>query len=163
MELVQIAQNEHIAVSVMEAGKCIVEGDLQLKCIQPFSGDSNLSGNEGSMVLSICFQEFSMLCTGDVEANGEEILTTRLSGQEFTVLKVAHHGSKNSRSERFLKAIQPRIALLSAGADNSYGHPHHETLERLKAIGSNVFLTTKNGAITLQTDGNTLTIDRFLY
>ncbi len=161
--LVQIAQRKEVPVSVMEAGKCIVEGDLQLKCIQLASGDSNLNGNEGSMVLSICFQEFSMLCTGDVEAQGEDVLTTRLSGQEFTVLKAAHHGSKNSSSERFLRTIRPGVALISAGANNSYGHPHDETLERLKAIGCNVFLTKKNGAITLQTDGNTLTIDRFLY
>lgn len=163
VELAQIAQNEEVSVSVMEAGKYMIEGDLQLKCIQPALGDSNLNGNEGSIVLSVCFREFSMLCTGDVEAKGEELLTTRLVGQKFTVLKVAHHGSKNSSSERFLKAIRPEIALLSAGKNNSYGHPHHESLERLKAIGCNIFTTTKNGAITLQTDGNTLTIDRFLY
>ena len=98
-----------------------------------------------------------------MEAKGEGALTKRLTGREYTVLKVAHHGSKQSSSEAFLRAAQPEIAIISAGEDNSYGHPHQETLKRLKVIGCKIFETVRNGAITLQTDGNRLTIDCFLY
>lgn len=163
VELVRIAQKVEVSVMMMEAGKCITEGELQLKCIQPTSADGHLNGNAGSLVMAVYYKEFSMLCTGDVETGGETKLTKRLEGQDFTVLKVAHHGSKNSSSEAFLKKIQPEIALVSSGAGNSYGHPHKETMERLKNYGCHIFETEKNGAITLQTDGNSLTIDRFLY
>lgn len=163
VELAETAGAQGVSVVVLKAGQSIQEGGLQLTCVQPTSVDSNLSGNAGSLVLSVVFGEFSMLCTGDVEAEGETALTKRLAGQDFNVLKVAHHGSKNSSSETFLKMICPEIALISAGENNSYGHPHEETLARLLIIGCKVFETTKNGAITIETDGNSLTIDRFLY
>lgn len=163
VDLAETAIEEQVSVVVMKAGQNIREGTLQITCVQPSNLDQPLTGNAGSMVLSVRFNEFSMLCTGDVEAKGEDVLTSRLSEQEFTVLKVAHHGSKNSSSERFLKTIRPEIALVSAGENNSYGHPHNETMKRLKAMGCDIFTTTQNGAITLQTDGNTLTIDCFLY
>ena len=162
-ELAQTAQKVGIPVAVIEAGRCIIEGDFQLECIQPSSSDRRLSGNAGSMVLSVKYREFSMLCTGDVEMEGEEALTKRLTECEYTVLKAAHHGSKYSSSEAFLRAVQPKVAIISAGENNSYGHPHQETLQRLKDLGCKIFETRKSGAITIQTDGNTLTIDRFLY
>lgn len=163
VEFAQVAQESGIPVVMLEAGKCITEGDLQLECIQPGSSDRNLSGNAGSLVLAVEFREFSMLCTGDVEAEGENVLVKRLGGHKFTVLKVAHHGSKNSTGEAFLQIVQPKVAIISAGEGNSYGHPHKETMERLQNRGCHILETIKSGAITLQTEGNTLTIDRFLY
>ncbi len=163
VELAQTAQKAGVPIVMIDAGKCIMEGDLQLECIQPGSLDRTLSGNAGSLVLAVEFREFSMLCTGDVETEGENILMRRLQGKDFTVLKVAHHGSKYSSSEAFLRAVQPKIAIISAGENNSYGHPHAETLKRLKDIQCQIYETVQNGAITLQTDGNTLTIDCFLY
>ncbi len=163
VELAQTAQKAGVSIVIIEAGKCIKEGDLRLECIQPASSDNHLSGNAGSLVLAVEFREFSMLCTGDVEMGGEDALTKRLTNHGYTVLKVAHHGSKHSSSETFLRVAQPKIAIISAGENNSYGHPHQETLNRLKDIRCQIFETVQNGAITLQTDGNTLTIDCFLY
>lgn len=163
VELAQTAKKAGVSIVMIESRKCITEGKLQIECIQPSPSDHHLSGNAGSLVLSVAFGEFSMLCTGDVEAKGEDVLMRRLKGQQFTVLKVAHHGSKHSSSEAFLRTAQPEIAIISAGEDNSYGHPHQETLKRLKDIGCKIFETVRNGAITLQTDGNRLTIDCFLY
>ena len=107
IELVRIAQKVDVPVVMMEAGTCITEGELQLKCIQPTPSDSHLNGNAGSLVLAVYFKAFSMLCTGDVETGGETMLTRRVEGQDFTVLKVAHHGSKNSSSEAFLISSYP--------------------------------------------------------
>ena len=163
VELAQTAQEAGVPVAVIEAGTCITEGELRLECIQPASSDRRLDGNAGSMVLSVALGEFSLLCTGDVEAEGENVLMRKLQGQNFTVLKVAHHGSKHSSSEAFLRVARPKIAIISSGENNSYGHPHQETLKRLKDIRCQIYETVQNGAITLQTDGNTLTIDRFLY
>lgn len=97
-----------------------------------------------------------MLLTGDVDGEGERELTAylrRLSLAGTDVLKVAHHGSRYSTSEAFLQAAAPRIALISAGQDNSYGHPHRELLERLDNRGCMVLQTPESGAITIQAAG----------
>ena len=146
-----------IKVLCMKQGMCLTQGDFRLCCLQPGQGEASLEGNAASMVLGLEFKEFSMLFTGDVELEGEEHLLSNLKGREYFVLKVAHHGSKNSTASAFLEEIRPQIALISAGQDNSYGHPHRETIERLEAYNCRIFQTAKQGAITLKTDGNSLT------
>lgn len=107
-----------------------------------------------------------MLFTGDVEDEGEEalqeVLNRELQAVSWEALKVAHHGSKNSSSEELLEQIQPTYALISAGQENRYGHPHQETLERLERVGSQVFTTKEKGAITLVTDGEKMWIKTYL-
>ena len=71
---------------------------------------------------------------------------------ELTILKVAHHGSKNSTSEEFLKAANPKLAIISCGEGNRYGHPHEETLERLEKVDIPWFCTKDYGAITVTVD-----------
>ena len=71
---------------------------------------------------------------------------------ELTILKVAHHGSKNSTSEEFLKAANPKIAIISCGKGNRYGHPHEETLERLEKVDIPWFCTKDYGAIIVTVD-----------
>ena len=110
------------------------------------------------MVLEICYGDFSMLCTGDVEGKGEEWLITKIKGKEYDVLKVSHHGSGNATTQQFLKEASPKIALVSAGKDNAYGHPHPETVSRLRSAGCQIFETAKTGAITLRTEGKNLQV-----
>lgn len=97
-----------------------------------------ISGNAASMVLELQYGELEVLFTGDVEGEGEDILTEDMK-EDCTVLKVAHHGSRNSTSEAFLKKSEPRLAIISAGRENRYGHPHVETIERLTAEGCMYF------------------------
>ncbi len=95
-----------------------------------------------------------MLLTGDVEGKGEELLTETLKAEyadtSWEVLKAAHHGSKNSTGENFLKAAGPLYGLISAGRDNRYGHPHPETLERFYKSGTRYYSTPDHGAIKIQ-------------
>lgn len=72
---------------------------------------------------------------------------------ELTILKVAHHGSKNSTSEEFLEAANPKLAIISCGEGNRYGHPHEETLERLEKADIPRFCTKDYGAITVTVAG----------
>lgn len=160
-KLSALAKKAGIRVLVIRPGMRLQEGDLQVTCIQPEEEFPGEIGNASSMVLDICYQKFGMLCTGDVEEKGEEILLEQVEKKVYSVLKVAHHGSKNSTKEELLKIIQPSISLISAGKGNRYGHPHKETLERLNAIDSAVYSTIENGAITLKSDGNTLSIVGF--
>ena len=157
IDLAKLAQSVGTKVITMKEGDKLREGDLTISCLQPALEES-LSGNAGSMVLEIFYHQFDMLCTGDVEAEGEELLIQKRKGKDYDVLKVAHHGSKNSTSEEFLECIHADLALISAGKDNRYGHPHEETINRLQNAGCRIYETEKMGAITLKIKGNSLTI-----
>ena len=158
LELARCAQDAGVTVLVIEEGHSLQEKEFTITCLQPAEADSGLTGNAGSMVLEVVYGQFSMLCTGDVEGDGEELLLKKIKGKDYDVLKVAHHGSKNSTTKTFLKLCSPEIALISAGVGNSYGHPHKELLRRLEDARCRIYNTQKNGAIMLQTDGNSLTI-----
>jgi competence protein ComEC len=99
-----------------------------------------------------------LLLTGDLEAPGEAALTPQLAGLDGEVLKVGHHGSRSSSTKKLLEIFRPEWAVISAGRDNLYGHPHAETLERLKAAGAHVLRTDTEGAVTILTDGERLEI-----
>ncbi len=158
------ARNHGIRVVVIEPGQRIREGEMAITCIQPNtmlkseSGGTELeSGNEASMALAVQYGEFDMLLTGDVEGEGERQLTENLEEHyrdcTWEVLKVAHHGSKNSSNEEYLQQVHPAYALISAGQENRYGHPHQETVKRLADIGSKVYSTQENGAIIVEVEG----------
>ena len=98
-----------------------------------------------------------MLFTGDVSMDGEPDFIP-----DADVLKVAHHGSKKSTSERFLEMADPKIAVVSVG-ENNYGHPSEETLERLRDAGAAVYRTDQCGAITIHVDsGGEMSVKTYL-
>lgn len=118
------------------------------------------------MVMDVRFRVFDMLLTGDVE--GEERITESLKKERkyrnrtWEVLKVAHHGSKNSSTEELLQQVQPAYALISAGQENRYGHPHRETIERLTDAGCRIYSTQENGAIIVEVaDGEILRMKKW--
>ncbi len=152
LHLAQAAKKNGTKVMVIREGMILQEGKMQITCLQP-KAESGLTGNQGSMVLEISYREFDMLCTGDVEERGEKLLADKLRGKEYEVLKVAHHGSKYSSEKEFLNAVSIKIALISAGEDNRYGHPHKETLTRLENEKCKIYQTSECGAITIRTDG----------
>lgn len=116
-------------------------------------------GNEASVVLNVRIGSFSALLTGDISSETEQKIP--VSGESFTVLKVAHHGSRFSSDERFLRSFHADIAMVSAGADNSYGHPHQETLKRLYRNGMKVVSTKYDGAAELHYQNGNTEIIRF--
>ena len=132
-----------------------------MTCLQPGEGDELEPGNGASLVLDLSCGDFDMLLAGDVEGEGESLLMERLE-KTYEVLKAAHHGSRNSTCEDFLERAGPQAALISAGRDNRYGHPHQETLDRLDRAGCSVWQTAQSGAVTIVTDGRTVSIRGFL-
>jgi competence protein ComEC len=124
------------------------------------------SGNDASVVLRVVHGAVSFLLTGDAEAAEEAVLLDRARPSlRATVLKVGHHGSATSTTPAFLAAVAPRLALVSVGADNRYGHPHPDVLRSLRAAGVPVLRTDRDGAIVVRSDGRRLTVvsrrDRF--
>lgn len=163
-ELYELAEKHSIRIDTLTAGKIYKRGQLSLECIYPKESESFSASNENSMVLLLQYGSFKGLFTGDLEGSGEkrveEIIGKRnYGGIDF--LKVAHHGSKNSSASSFLKSLQPKISIISAGKNNSYGHPHDECLFRIENVGSSIFRTDEGGAVSLQVKGNKMTIDSY--
>ena len=105
-------------------------------------------------MLRLAYGRISFLFTGDAEHAAEyEMLATVRDQLSATVLKVAHHGSYTSSSPEFLAAVQPAVAIYSAGRDNTYGHPHPGTIQALRRIGATVYGTDEHGTIVITTDG----------
>lgn len=104
--------------------------------------------NESSMVLYMKTYDATYLFTGDIESLGEDNILTK-NIRNITFLKVAHHGSKTSSKEEFLKKMMPKISLISCGKNNIYNHPADEVIERLNKINSKIYRTDTDGSITI--------------
>lgn len=162
VSLASLAVEKGTRVTVMKAGEQIREEKLTITCLGPENELGLEPGNSASLVLDVSFGAFDMLLTGDVEGAGEKALIESGRLREYDVLKSAHHGSKNSGSEEFLRTVRPRMALISAGVDNRYGHPHKETTERLTEAGCRIYSTQACGAVTVWTDGEKMRVGSYL-
>ena len=78
------------------------------------------------------------------------------------MLKVAHHGSMYTTDKEFLELTRPKVAVISCGRDNRYGHPHGELIERLEAVGAKIFRTDRSGAISFLVKNNRISIHEYL-
>lgn len=111
-----------------------------------------LNENDTTMPVKVTYGSFSALYTGDLSMEGEKSLVKR-ADVDTDVLKVSHHGSRNSSCEEFISAVSPEIAVISCGTDNVYGHPHKETLERLQSAEVLRTDLMKDIKITVKKDG----------
>jgi competence protein ComEC len=120
--------------------------------------------NNDSLVLRLKYGDRSIMLPGDAEkqAEGSILSDNDDATLRADVLKVGHHGSKNSTTLRFLAAVHPRVAVISAGEDNPYGHPSPELLERLSAAEIRILRTDRDGAVHVLTDGKQLEISCFV-
>jgi len=128
--------------------------NVNFNILYPFEsmeGKKISDSNNYSIVGKLIYKKFSTLFTGDMEKSTEDKLIKAKVDLSADVVKIAHHGSKTSTSEEFLKAVNAIMAVIEVGKDNSYGHPHQEVLDRLKNLV--VLQTAKEGTIQILTDG----------
>lgn len=144
--MVMEAGRAGIPVSVIGQGDSICADDMQITCLHPARDKTFFDRNDGSVVLHLVRKNFSALFMGDLDGTAEDDFAKQYCGQ-VTVLKVGHHGAKDSTRESFLDRIQPEIAVISCGEGNAYGHPHEETLKRLYESGTAIYRTDELGAI----------------
>lgn len=158
-----LRDREH-PVAVLHAGHRIQLGrKVTLETLYPppegLPAGVEKSANNGSLALRLDYGEVSFLLTGDIEADAERHLVA-VAGDKLRadVLKVAHHGSRTSTTQSFLDAVEARSAVISAGRENRYGHPHADVLQRLESsIGAEqVFLTARDGTVEYISDGKSL-------
>ncbi len=120
--------------------------------------------NDDSLVLRLSYRTRSILLAGDAERQAENQIVAESSADllRSDVLKIGHHGSKNSTTAEFLGAVQPRIGIISVGDANPYGHPSPELLERLAAVGVRILRTDRDGAVHVLTNGYAVELNCFM-
>ncbi len=155
------AEKERTKVVTISAGSSFKLGDITISCLSP--GREGPAGefdpNDASLVLRLESKDpgsFSAVFTGDISENTERAIEASLTDSVY--LKVAHHGSKTSSSDAFLRRVRPEISVISVGEGNSYGHPSTEALKRLKKTGSRIYRTDKGGEIILTLDDGIIRI-----
>lgn len=133
-------------------------GGATLEILFPDRDATKFETNTASVVARVAFGDTSVLLTGDAPKAIEEYLVEvdaqdGINNLKSTILKVGHHGSRTSTSERFLKWVDPEYAIISAGKDNRYGHPHESVTSALRNKDIQIYETAKEGNITLTSDG----------
>jgi competence protein ComEC len=118
--------------------------------------------NDDSIVLELLYGDASIVLTGDIGREVEAAIGAAFAPSPLRVVKVPHHGSRTSSSGEFVRALAPRIAVVSAGRGNPYGHPALDVLERYEEVGADVYRTDVDGAVTVSTDGKTLQVETFV-
>jgi competence protein ComEC len=154
-EVLTAAQTQETDVRPVQAGEIIeIEDGVRLEVVHPGPVLIEENRNENSVSMRLVYGEFTFLFTGDAEQMGEAEMLAAERPLTALVFKAGHHGSNSSSSLPFLQAVQPQIIIVSAGADNRFGHPAPEMLERAAAVGAVVLRTDELGSITVTTDGS---------
>jgi competence protein ComEC len=117
--------------------------------------------NTSSIVFQLVYKNVTYLFTGDISKSVENKLIDSDINIDSDVLKVAHHGSKTSTSDDFLKVVSPQVAVISVGAENRYGHPTPEVLKNLENNNIKYLRTDQLGDIKIVSDGNSFKINNF--
>lgn len=155
------AQGSDIMTGYLSAGDTWNCGSAVFTCLHPGAEYSSSESNAYSECFYVEFPQWTLLLTGDVEGRGEAALLDELVTrgiQQITVLKAAHHGSRNASSEALLRQISPRLTVISCGRNNRYGHPHQELLERLEQTDTYIMQTAQSGAVTVTCERGNLRI-----
>ena len=151
--LINAARNNKTKIRMVCGGEKMQCGRIMLTCLFPDAETVFTQENDASLVMHASIGGFTMLLTGDSSVNCDDAVMQMLSRQHFgsvDFLKVAHHGSNSSTGDRLLAYLQPKIAVISCGKDNKYGHPHKETMEKLKKTDAMVYITKDDGQIRMQ-------------
>jgi len=130
-------------------------GGVVIEVLFPDRDVSTWSTNDGSIIARLSYGDTSIMLTGDATSETERIVLKENAAEflQSDILKVGHHGSRTSTSKEFVKAVAPKYALISDGKNNTYGHPHEETLKILGELGVKVFRTDLLGTIIMKSNG----------
>ncbi len=159
-ELKEVISKKNIPTTLAKKGMQMdLGGGVFLDILFPDRDVSTWTTNDGSIVARLSYGETSIMLTGDTTADTEEIILRENSKAvlDSDILKVAHHGSKTSSSKSFVEAVSPQYALISDGKNNTYGHPHQQTLDTLSSLGVEVWRTDILGTVIMKSDGQNVT------
>ena len=153
-----LAALEESDAEVLEptSGESFVLGDIEMYVLAP---NSEPEGNNGSTVLKMVYGDTSWLLTGDAEAEAEAEMLDKYSEElACDLIKLAHHGSETSTTEEFLRAVSPRLAVVSCGKYNANNHPSPLVLDRLERFGAECFRTDLSGTLVFTSNGREIVL-----
>lgn len=156
LRLLQALDERQVPVVEAREEKAFSLGSVQVELIGPAADFTD--NNNQSVVCRVTCGKRRLLFMGDAEEKAEKALTESGVDLKADVLKVGHHGSNTGTGEAFLRQVRPSFALISCGTGNAYGHPHADTLERLRAVGAQIYRTDLNGTVHLTCDGEHITV-----
>ena len=157
----QLERKGYTPIFLRQGYRIELEPSVSLEVLNPPErpiGGYAADRNNNSVVLRLVYGEVSVLLSADIEAEAESHLVRNAQMLESTVLKAPHHGSRSSGTAMFLAKVDPALAVVSAGADNRYGHPHREVEERLlQTVGDGLlYRTDRHGTVELISDGESM-------
>ncbi|WP_168157262.1 DNA internalization-related competence protein ComEC/Rec2 [Sporosarcina ureilytica] len=157
-KLVRAANDRKVSIMEMKDGNGWENNDFGFYYVGPQTEE--YVGNDSSLALYMTTTGPSFLFTGDMEEAAERKFLTKYKFMDFKnpILKVGHHGSKTSSTDSFIKALQPKLAVISAGRNNRFGHPSKEVLETFQKYQVPVFVTADNGSITVLVEGEEFSV-----
>jgi len=155
------ARRDGVLIVPLHRGQCLHYGGVELEVLAPSLdyAPKQEPHNNDSLAFRVTFGRHSFLLSGDIERQVEAELVAEGLLHNTDVLKVPHHGSKTSSTAAFLDLLHPAFAVMSAGFENSYGHPHAEVLERYRERQASVLRTDLDGLVTVRSDGRRLRMD----
>jgi competence protein ComEC len=153
-----------VRIEDIGAGDVLKFGSINLDVLwPPARTDPNAaSGNNDSIVLRLRYGEQTLLFAADIEKPAETAVLNAGYDLRADILKVAHHGSRTSSTERFVAATRPMLAIISVGRTSIFGHPHKEVVDRWRASGTRVMTTGEKGTISVVTDGKEISVKSYL-
>lgn len=149
-----------VEVVKVERGQTFRLGSLKIGILHPKSNDAGYvknNENNESVVAKFSYKDISFLFTGDIEKEAQKIIKND-KNLKSNVIKIPHHGAKNAADAEFLKQVAPEIAIISAGKNNSYGHPSKEYLDILRNQNIDIYRTDLKGTIKVISDGRTVSV-----
>jgi competence protein ComEC len=163
-ELMSIIESENITARIIGRNDYFELGDTQILILNPADNmlSKNIDINDTSIVARVSYGDVSFLFTGDITQKTEKEIMEHLDNPAFLdsdILKAGHHGSKSSSSEEFLKIVSPEAAVIQAGKDNPYHHPHISVLNLLDSLGVEILRNDIYGDIGIISDGKKYTIE----
>lgn len=159
--MLDVIEDKNLYINTAYAGKNIFDySGIKADIISPEKDRSYNNLNNCSAVVKLECGEKSFLFMGDAEKEIEDNISDSYAYLKSDVLKVGHHGSSTSSEYEFIKKVSPEYAVISCGKDNTYGHPHTETIDNLKKVNAEVLRTDELGTIKIETDGKNLAVKR---
>lgn len=160
----QNASDIGMPIFLVGSGDVLRFGGISASILWPPAAVNDEAGsrNNDSIVMRVRFDECSILFTGDIERPAEAAILALEPSLQVDVVKVAHHGSKTSSTQDFIKGTQAKLAIISVGRTSIFGHPHQEVVERWHNRGAEVLTTGHSGMITVTTDGKNLQLETLM-
>ena len=155
-DVLNSVSNKGLKITKPVPGSTYTLGSASFTIVAPVKDYGN-DLNNWSVGIRLTYGSNSFLMCGDAESQAESDMLERGMPLKADVLKAGHHGSSTSTSSGFLKAVSPSYVVIQCGKDNSYGHPHKETMEKLEKAGCQVLRTDEYGTITASSDGTQIT------